>query len=247
MSRVKLVLVAAIAILFAQISMAQSEEPSLTEIDQLTKQIVRDNPRFFNHPDLVYSGDTVRIVEKNKTTIYTVGKWSRNSENGCLWQIAAMHLNNRLKPAQVSPAPAKNPSKQVVIAPINPPPATKEQQPELQFNWQKFLLTMLVILVFLIFLLFVYLIYALKKHWSNKAKDPNNFDPVIPGGLPEDPSVAFDLICQNYPRINEGKHPREVSCGNLLRNSGAKRIEVKMSFVGLLYVIHIIEPTDIPK
>jgi hypothetical protein len=248
MSKKKLVLIVAIAILFTQNLMAQSKKPSLAEIDQLTKQIIKDNPKFHN-PDLVYPGDTVLVVEKNKTIIYAVGKWTPNSENGCLWQIANLHLNNKLKSAQASIAPVESPASKIITPPAknlaspkvtpptensaspkvtppaeNQPKTAKNQRSESQFDWQRLLLTLLVILVFLIVLLLIYPIYALKKHWSK-------LEPVIKGGLPNDPSAAIDLINQHYPRIrNEDNFLKKMSRGRLFRHFGPKKVKVEMAF-----------------
>jgi len=108
MKRASLFVITGLLILLAQNALADTKKPSLPEIARLTKQIIKDNPQFPN-PNLVYPGDKVRIVEEGRTMVYTVGKWAHDSKDGCLWQIANLHLQKKLEQIEVNADPKPEP------------------------------------------------------------------------------------------------------------------------------------------
>lgn len=244
MSKVKLLLVTLAAIFLAQSAMAQSQEPNTNEIANLTVQLIKNNPQFSN-PDLVYPGDTVRVVENGKVTIYTVGKWARDSKDGCLWQIAKKHLQKKSQTTK-SDEPTKKvvalntaPEESLTVVRLDYETTTSQKIPtpekanKKSFNWQLFLNAMILPLVISIFLAVIYLIYIIKKHWAENSMEKQN--PVIPEGLPLDPLKAMNLLYKSYPNLREKDKVdmvpiKMVSRGHLQWYSGPKSIKVLMSF-----------------
>jgi len=244
MSKVKLVLIA-FTILVSLNAFAQSKTTSNNDIANLMTQIIKENPKFSN-PDLVYSGDTVRVVWNGKSEIYTIEKWSRTSKNGCLWQIAKVHLQKTSQITQVGEEKFLNQNKKIealnttfedtsTIVKLDAATTTQLSEKTIKnnLNWQLILNALIFPLVITIFLAVIYLIYLVRK--LKLQNDPENRSPVIPGGLPLDPARALDLLYKSYPNLREKDKVdmvpiKMVSRGHLQWYSGPKKIKVLMAF-----------------
>lgn len=258
MNSTKIFLMAGIFILFAHQAMAQVKQPGPAEVNQLTQTIISNNPQISN-PDLIYPGDTVRVVEDGKVTVYTVGRWTRQSKNGCLWQIANAHLLKKhlqvvkLRPEENSTTKtvvAQNPVPKPQIIPEvkNVHKAGNQLTTSVQTKQPKsdhFFVTGYFFGI-ITFLFFASVICVLRKYLNLLAKNPNKYAPVISGGLPKDAVKAFQLLAKAYPRLIDtenldldAKQLTELSRGNLFRHFGPNILEVQMAFEDGIHKVRI--------
>jgi hypothetical protein len=240
MSKKGLILLAVIAILFAQNLLAQTIEPSSTEIAFMTKQIVADNPKFSN-PNLVYPGDTVLVIDDASGIVtYTVGKWSPRSENGCLWQIAATHLRIQMA-REIYDQPKTQPIKEMATLaqnrPAKTPIATQKiacQNEQRKENRLRTLQHVLFLLMAAACLIIVYSGFKLLT-WPKQ-------EPVIEGGLSDNLALAVNLISREYQRLSGGECLLfRANRGKLVRRFGNKNAVVHMVFANGIHKTELID------
>jgi hypothetical protein len=195
-------LVVGLVIMLVAFSTALGSEPSQVEIGKLTHQMARVNTQLSN-PDLVMPGDTVRVPVQDGYMTYAVQPWMVTAEKGCLWQIAKLHLSGKIQPINSS----------ISSIPADPPSGNS------LWHWL-FLLGFLLVLL----LLLGVIIYANKRR-----KNPANYPPVVSDGLSVNPEEALSQIRRNYPQMSSVPIGR-VERGRLVRNSGPRRIPVRMEF-----------------
>ncbi|PKM87287.1 hypothetical protein CVU83_03170, partial [Candidatus Falkowbacteria bacterium HGW-Falkowbacteria-2] len=131
----------------------------------------------------------------------------RLNKHDCIWRICERYHAGELKTTPI----------EVTITPALPVETTEVAESK-NLDWLIWLLGIL---------LFASILYSIMKYRRDLNRDPENFPPVIPGGLSNNDQAAVNQIQQRLP---EGSRVTRLERGTIRRLHGPRKVLTTMHF-----------------